>query len=260
VYVQLHTRLEGLRSLRHNEVQVALVDAEHDYESVKRDIKGLLRFLGGGLRFLVFDDYATDEGVQLAVNEMVGEGRLAIAGGVGYRPPWNYHGTVIHHWEGVVCEVKGNSSVAASQETMATMFKPQPGRVYAWYEESLWYPDDSLDFRLNGLAATSRGPGRWRADAHEVRALWLEWPAQRPTRLGGPAGAAKPKEQTWFLQFDADYDTFAAASFGNVSSKSATGLAHEVLQTMTRRLFVRVNHEFCNTANECEVREAKSGG
>jgi len=248
LYAAIHTRLDGLRSLRHNSVHVVLVDAEHDYESVRRDAREALRLFGPDLRFLVFDDYATDDGVRRAVDELVAEGSLAMAGGLGYRPPWSYHGTVVHGWEGVVCEVLGAGAAAAAARG------PSPERIYAWVEESLWHAEDSLQFQRGGLVASSRGPGRWRRAANFSQGLWLDWPSQRPPALGGPPGA-EAVEETWFLQFGADFDKFAAA-FAGAPSRSAAGWAGEVLETMVRRLFVSVNHEFCNTANECELREA----
>jgi hypothetical protein len=47
MYVQLHSAMEGLQSLQQNLVQVAMVDAEHDYVSVRRHLTRLWRsFIG----------------------------------------------------------------------------------------------------------------------------------------------------------------------------------------------------------------------
>ena len=60
-----------------------MVDAEHEYESVRRDVEKVLSVFSDSIKFLIFDDYGTDTGVQKTVAEFVREGRLKIRGGIG---------------------------------------------------------------------------------------------------------------------------------------------------------------------------------
>eukprot|EP00435_Cladocopium_sp_Y103_P034533 s1155_g8.t3 len=82
LFVHLHSRVDSLRSLRQNEVEVAMVDAEHEYASVHRDTNQLLRYFRSSLKYVIFDDFGTDEGVMRAVREFVQRGQLRVLGGV----------------------------------------------------------------------------------------------------------------------------------------------------------------------------------
>eukprot|EP00913_Durusdinium_trenchii_P007885 g7397.t3 len=94
-FVHLHSRVEGLRSLRQNEapepLMVAMVDAEHEYASVYRDTNQLLRYFRPSLKYLIFDDFGTDPGVMRAVREFVQSGRLRVL--ASSRPPHADAGT-----------------------------------------------------------------------------------------------------------------------------------------------------------------------
>lgn len=186
VYIQLHTRIDGLRSLRSNDVHVVMVDAEHDYSSVLQDVQEVFRFLGSGIRFLIFDDYATDEGVRRVVDSFVEGGELKVVGGLGFRPPWSYHGTVVHSWEGVVCEVLRHKRNTSNMGLLTSISsdKRMLSHWYAWFTDSLWHSDDTIEFHAGGVAVSTRGPGTWRVDESQVRGIWLNWPSHRPATLG----------------------------------------------------------------------------
>eukprot|EP00933_Yihiella_yeosuensis_P027650 TRINITY_DN21551_c0_g1_i1.p1 TRINITY_DN21551_c0_g1~~TRINITY_DN21551_c0_g1_i1.p1 ORF type:complete len:323 (-),score=50.68 TRINITY_DN21551_c0_g1_i1:99-947(-) len=252
LYAHLHSRLDGLQSLRYNDVHVAMVDAEHDYESVFQDVQQLLRFFGSTLRYLIFDDYATDEGVKEAVAEFTQKGQLKIVGGVGQRPPWSYHGKVVHSWEGVICEVLPRPPTPQLEEAAASDVKhPIIGPWYSWIVDSLCASDDVIEFQSGGGCATSRGPGRWWADKNEKRGVWLSWPSHKPASLGG---SDKPQvEESWYLHFDEDWQKFAAARVDG-GKQTAAGMTRSVFDAMLRRLFVSLSHEFCTSANECYFR------
>lgn len=244
VYINLHSRMDGLKSIRHNKIEVVFVDAEHDHDSVLRDVQDVLEAFEHSVRYLVFDDYATDEGVRQVVDRFEDEKVLKIVGGVGYRPPWTYHGKIVHHWEGVVCEVLRNEAVADREHEEDTRAL---GRMYNWFAENLWRAEDVIQLLAGGAAVTSRGPGRWRRDKGHARSFWLDWPSQKPLAFGGPKENATM--ETWFLQFDRHFDKFAAGRLA--TAHSAAGVAQDMLEAMFRRVFVSVTHEWCNTANEC---------
>ncbi|CAK8985499.1 Kelch-like protein 5 [Durusdinium trenchii] len=187
-FVHLHSRVEGLRSLRQNEVQVAMVDAEHEYASVYRDTNQLLRYFRPSLKYLIFDDFGTDPGVMRAVREFVQSGRLRVLGGVGRKPPWTYRDQVIDSWEGVICEVMSNQSDVPMQRIL--------GKWYTWFMSNLWESDDVIEFQKAGSCATSRG-----AEDVEVVVLCCgdvghpaplpttQPPATAPAHMLGPAGS-----------------------------------------------------------------------
>ncbi|CAK9107495.1 unnamed protein product [Durusdinium trenchii] len=240
-FVHLHSRVEGLRSLRQNEVQVAMVDAEHEYASVYRDTNQLLRYFRPSLKYLIFDDFGTDPGVMRAVREFVQSGRLRVLGGVGRKPPWTYRDQVIDSWEGVICEVMSNQSDVPMQRIL--------GKWYTWFMSNLWESDDVIEFQKAGSCATSRGPGKWRLDHSQDRIMWLEWPSHKPLSMGG-SNPERPVLEAWRLQFDEEWEKFAAIRADGRGT--ATGVDQEVMHSVVRRLFVSVNHEFCNSANECD--------
>lgn len=242
LFVHLHSRVDSLRSLRQNEVEVAMVDAEHEYASVHRDTNQLLRYFRSSLKYVIFDDFGTDEGVMRAVREFVQRGQLRVVGGVGRRPGWKYGDRVIDSWEGVICEVTGNQS----QVPMNRIF----GKWYTWFESNLWESDDVIEFQNSGACATSRGPGKWRLDQTQERVLWMEWPSHKPIPMGGQ-NPARPVLDPWFLKFDEEWEKFAAVK-ADVTKTSATGVDQEVMHSVVRRLFVSVSHEFCSSANECD--------
>lgn len=248
LYMNLHSRMDGLKALRHNRVEVVFVDAEHDYESVFRDIQDLLDIFSDSLRYLIFDDYGTDDGVRQAVDHFVKTGILSIDGGLGHGPPWKYHDKVVEHWEGVVCSVLSGSVSSATDDGEGDFDDGRVlGRVFNWFAENLWRVEDVVQLMSGGAAVTSRGPGRWRKDKNYARGVWLDWPSHKPFALGGPRGNATM--EMWFLQFDRHYDKFAAGQLG--ASHSAAGVAKDLLEAMFRRVFVSVTHEWCNSANEC---------
>merc|ERR1712110_549421 len=112
-----------------------------------------------------------------------------------------YQNVVMQAWEGVVCKVvrpplERQSFGAFGDGTMW-------GRWYAWLVGNLSYFDDIIEFKKNGAALTSRGPGTWQQDSTHPLAIWLDWPSEKPVMLGGREGAV-PTAQRWLLQFNDD--------------------------------------------------------
>lgn len=248
VFEYLHSRIDGLHRLSENDIQVVMIDAEHDFDSVNRDTILVLRTFRKSLKFLIFDDYGTDEGVRKVVSAFVETGQLVIVGGVGIPPPWHYHDKLVSNWEGVICQVVQQSAVG-KQDNDA----PMHHQSYSWLVDS-WEAEDAIIFRDDGSCVTSRGPGIWRRDQQHDHAVWLEWPSHKPIALGGPD--IPQKNQSWFLQFDSEWEKFAAARLDD-SSQTAAGVSHNMLQAMVRRLYVSISHEFCNSANECALRDPR---
>lgn len=244
LYVHLHSRLDGLRRLRRNNVHVAMVDAEHEYSSVLRDTSQLLENFRH-LKYLIYDDFGTNSGVARAIREFVQAGDLRVLGGVGNRPPWSFKNEVIQSWEGVVCEV-----TRLHNRTASRAFENAFGKWYAWFHSNLWESEDVITLQKDGSAVTSRGMGKWHLDRSQERAMTLEWPSHKTTAMGG-RNAAPPVQELWYLRFDEDWEKFAAM---RVDGAVATGVDQEVMHAIVRRLFVSASHEFCSSAKECGQR------
>mmetsp|Transcript_2864 Transcript_2864/g.5555 ORF Transcript_2864/g.5555 Transcript_2864/m.5555 type:complete len:516 (-) Transcript_2864:8-1555(-) len=250
MYVRLHTRLDDLDILRHNDIPVVMVDAEHDYESVRMDVQDVLKVLEKSVQYLIFDDYGTDDGVHEVVSEQVREGRLEILGGIGKKPPWKYHDKIVKTWEGVVCKVL--AARASPSEDLSLPETSTEGaigcmldRTYYWMTGSMMCNKVQIRLEANGEAKTTRGVGRWYRDKSHEFGIWFEWPSEQADQ--------EPRTERWYLGFEERCEKFAAAvpETGN----TAAGVSEGMLETMLRRVFVSVNHEFCNSANECELRQ-----
>lgn len=243
IYVNLHTRMDSLSTLRQNSVEVVFIDAEHDYISVSQDVKDVIEAFRHSLRFLVFDDYATDDGVRQVVEEFSQAGLLNVVGNVGKAPPWIYHGRRVNHWEGVICEF----SDASATSTIAADNGRPVGFLYTWLRKTVWQAEDLIHFEDGGNAITTRGPGRWRRNPASLRKFWLDWPATKPKALGGVGNNVTMV--TWNLQFDQHYEKFAAVQAG--TAESAAGVSADIFAAIERRIFVSITHEWCSSANVC---------
>lgn len=248
MFVRLHTRFDDLDALRNNDVQVVMVDAEHEYQSVRMDVADVLKVFKDSVQYLIFDDYGTDDGVHRAVSDLVREGRLQILGGIGKKPPWKYHEQVVRTWEGVVCKVLAGPTALtdALEHTQENSTAGAVGcmldRTYFWMVGSMMCNEVQIRLEAGGEVHTTRGPGRWRRDQSSAQEIWLEWPS-----TGG-------EMETWYLRFEDRCEKFAAAMIDKPGS-TAAGVSEAMLESMLRRIFVSVNHEFCNTANECRLRQ-----
>lgn len=86
---------------------LVIIDCIHTYDNVRLDISNSIMRINP--KYLVFDDFGTFEGVRLAVEEAISEGKLKILRRIGY-PSGSIFGNltsgrkVLEESEGVICE------------------------------------------------------------------------------------------------------------------------------------------------------------
>ena len=91
------------------DVDVVLIDANHTYPAVKKDIDNSLELFGKDVTF-IFDDYGLpcdSGGPRKAIDEYVGNGILQIDKFIGEKPEDLVHagGTKFFEMEGVICNL-----------------------------------------------------------------------------------------------------------------------------------------------------------
>jgi len=105
-YMQGDTSEEGTwKSLAAgNDVDVVFLDASHDFERVWSDLNFAVQHLQP--TFIVFDDYAAEEGVRDAVEAGIEKGLMKMIGALGETEGFTVKdGRTIEGAEGVICEV-----------------------------------------------------------------------------------------------------------------------------------------------------------
>eukprot|EP00746_Dinoflagellata_sp_MGD_P167152 gnl/MRDRNA2_/MRDRNA2_97549_c0_seq1.p1 gnl/MRDRNA2_/MRDRNA2_97549_c0~~gnl/MRDRNA2_/MRDRNA2_97549_c0_seq1.p1 ORF type:complete len:281 (+),score=54.86 gnl/MRDRNA2_/MRDRNA2_97549_c0_seq1:90-845(+) len=113
VYLKFHTLDDDWALFSANLIHVVVLDASHDYGSVRLDIDNVLKIPTVGL--IVFDDYGAEEGVRQAVVEYVDRGLLRPVVYLGEQPGWTLRdGRTVDEREAVLCEVLRPSAQPAS--------------------------------------------------------------------------------------------------------------------------------------------------
>lgn len=85
-------------------IDICLIDANHDYQYVLKDIKTAI---GLGSQYLVFDDYGLFKGVRRAVDESFDNLKWRLIDHIGMPPKHNFGGgrMLLHH-EGVIAQCR----------------------------------------------------------------------------------------------------------------------------------------------------------
>lgn len=154
-----------------NQVQVAMIDANHHYEYVRADAQNALRHLPH-LKYLVFDDYHEEE-VEKAVTELENAGLLVGCQGIGNGwngSPWEFqdwdpgNGQHFKRWttnpEGKVCK-RSPEARAGSRKILPSFVDKR----FFVYRQPLTHLCQAGIFRFlaNGTLLTSweGGSGKW---------------------------------------------------------------------------------------------------
>lgn len=90
-------------------VSVFFIDANHEYNCVLQDFDRVKEENTDKDCYVVFDDYGSDYGVNIAVKDLVEDGELEIIHYIGHERGHSFGGTperILKDWEGVICKVK----------------------------------------------------------------------------------------------------------------------------------------------------------
>ena len=82
VFLRLNLMADDWQAFTSNSVDVVVIDANHKYEYVRADAHNALRYFPS-LKFLVFDDFGHEKGVQETVSELEDVGVLVECQGLG---------------------------------------------------------------------------------------------------------------------------------------------------------------------------------
>ena len=186
VFLCMDLMVDSWNVFASNDVNVAVIDANHHYEHVRADAENVLRHLPH-VEFLVFDDYVED-GVARAVTELEDAGVLVACRGIGIGwngSSWKFrdfdpaNGLSFERWtnrsEGRICERSKSAAPSPS-------FIDQ--RFYL-YKQPLEHLCMAGVFRLlaGGHVVTSAwGSGIWKTTARADVLL-----LQLPEMFSGPA-------------------------------------------------------------------------
>eukprot|EP00931_Biecheleriopsis_adriatica_P085858 TRINITY_DN60641_c0_g1_i1.p1 TRINITY_DN60641_c0_g1~~TRINITY_DN60641_c0_g1_i1.p1 ORF type:complete len:492 (+),score=89.56 TRINITY_DN60641_c0_g1_i1:44-1519(+) len=254
MYLQLHSAVDGLQSLQGNSVEVVFVDADHDYSSVLQDVNSVFSAFGTSLRYLLFDDFFSSEGIRQVVTELVSEGKAQIGGGLGKRPPFGYEWiskdgsstetVVVNRWEGIALEVLTGAAVPLAAATPG--IDKVVGRWYHWLESNLLCSDANIFLKADGEVIVPWGTGRWHREekfAGENRGetfigILFDWQASDHKdamhRQWAPG--------KWLLRFSETGEKFMAV-FTSDHRRNAAGVSEDMLSSLRRRLFLSVDLE-----------------
>lgn len=167
VHLRLHTTLDDWGVFRHTSaLAVVLVDAAHDYESVRSDLAQALAL--PGVHTVVLDDYGAERGVRKAVDEAVASGAASIQRYVGEPPPWTFAGRTVEYWEGIALRpLRPARGVEAQRRALAgSSWVVFPAGVFV---SGYFQPHGTLVLHEGGVAASSYGEIAWRqASEHEI--------------------------------------------------------------------------------------------
>jgi len=107
VFLRFHTVEDDWGLFALNKIHVVLLDASHDYATVKLDVENSLSL--STVSLIVFDDYSAEVGVRAVVHEYIAAGRLrpvALLGEGVDGQPWHLRdGRIVDGSEAIACEV-----------------------------------------------------------------------------------------------------------------------------------------------------------
>jgi len=107
IFLKFHTVEDDWGLFALNKIHVILLDASHDYATVKLDVEHSLSL--STVSLIIFDDYSAEVGVRAVVHEYIAAGRLrpvALLGEGVDGQPWRLlDGRVVDGSEAIACEV-----------------------------------------------------------------------------------------------------------------------------------------------------------
>ncbi|CAE8615709.1 unnamed protein product [Polarella glacialis] len=208
VFLTLDTYADDWNVLRANNVNVAVIDADHKYEKVRTDAHHALSYLAP-VDYLVFDDFGMEVGVRKAVGELVEAKALHDCQPVGRgkdESPWLLKGYGwINHTEGVICRRGAGSHEAAVADYLDIAFL-----LYAQPSDSLMRASSVISFQAEEqvLGTSTWGRGTWARNVlEEPRKLQLS--ASLP---GLPNGS-------WDVIFNRPRTAFLMSQAGDAEAK-----------------------------------------
>lgn len=208
VFMAFDTYLTEWSSLSAIRVDVAIIDADHQYDKVRADAANVLHTFPD-VRWLVFDDYATEVDVQRAVTELQEEKALIHCQPIGRGRdgrPWEMKGFKSYEGpEGMLCE-RGPGSPHKNAAFVDVAYI-----LYTIPTDMLVRASGVMSFRPNGTVWSSHfGPGAWRRPevAQARDALFLRMPDLPPASDG-----------VWEVLFNRGRSSFVVSPEGSIETK-----------------------------------------
>jgi len=184
-FLAVDTYADDWHVLRHNRIDVVIIDADHKYEKVWNDAYNALVQLHQ-VEFLVFDDFGVEEPVRRVVSELQALSMLEQCKPVGHGKdgrPWLLKDWGrVNHSEGLLCKRGPVRHANYSLEFVDVMFL-----VFSRPPDPLMRAQGIIRFKAdNGVFAPAFGTGSWarsygrKGSGHKLDTLTLDLPSLVP--------------------------------------------------------------------------------